>query len=1067
MKNVEYVSASAGSGKTHTLTHKLVDLIRVGEVRPDQVILTTFTKAAAAEFSEKVKSLLYAEGLYDEALRFDRAMVGTVHSVCRQFVDKYWFFLGLVPDMDVMEDKDTSLYVSRSLVGLPTKDELKVLHRFADEFSVPLSENNRCKGIDYDFWMKHLKAIIEFSTNYEINDYSQSVQKSVAFIKRFVKSELKLPLPDELKDLLDEHKRFLYDLRDKEKAKDDKKNKETDNDKRIKTLDALIASSAAPTISWYRKLAELMEKPVRGRGELAGNYVAMAEDLMRSTQVFNLQEEYIQTIFKLAARWRKEYAKYKKDRNILDYNDMEKYMLELLQNEVVRDEIRNSFTHLFVDEFQDCSPMQVKIFDSLSEIMEQSCWVGDFKQSIYGFRGSDIALVNAVVDKIGKGGDGGCRLAKPLDKSYRSLPDIVNTCNHIFAKTFNEDPVKKNVSLTPVRKNVGNVDCLRYFRSTDESGLADHVARLIREEEAAPDDIGVLARDNKDLQKIADGLRTYHIPVAFDSAKDSGIVESLTYILVSSLLRIAVNPGDAFSKMQVAWLTQEGLSLEDLVNKRTSSQGKVADSEYLADAPLVVRLLALCGSPEVNLKRQGVAAMVESLVLCLGLRDVVKSLDEPEDRSLSCLQTIINSAKTYENYCGQTGSASTVRGFLEYMEEKRPPVVSGDNGVRLFTYHGAKGLQFKYLFLSSLDEGRSDDKVVKNDVYGVHYWHVADPSAEELYPGTYITVIPWIFGNKQLPDEGIKNIVLGTPEFKSAKAQVVSEANRLIYVGMTRPKDVMVLEIKLKKDKDGKVSNNPLQWFDLVGCKTTHMPANGDWDIFSTGKSFKDVTINGSACQTLKDKAVAPARRSLPEIPEAPVSRGRRDISPSRIPAEGEDLKISEYVETGKRITLKGSPEMDLVGDCLHQVYSYIEEIPEADLAGMIGSTVEDYGLSGNIPDPGALVEAWKRLCDFVACGHGAALRTWHERPFRLVRGGQVFTGSMDLVWQTADGVVLIDYKTCPRGRSAITDSASEDFAGLYAGQQNLYAEALEAAGENVLAKYLYYPVSGLVVTLP
>ena len=1051
MKNVEYVSASAGSGKTHTLTHKLVDLIKGGKVRPDQVILTTFTKAAAAEFSEKVKSLLYAEGLYDEALRFDRAMVGTVHSVCRQFVDKYWFFLGLVPDMDVMEGKDTSLYVSRSLVGLPTEDELKVLHRFADEFSVPLYENNRYKGIDYDFWMKHLKAIIEFSTNYEINDYSLSVEKSVAFIKQFVKSDLKLPSPEELKAVLDEHKNYVDGQKEaKTKAA------------RLKTIAKLYGNSAEPTISLYVELAALLNETKTGAGlPLAKGFITKAEDLMRSTRVFDLQEEYIRTIFELAARWRKEYAKYKKDRNILDYNDMEKYMLELLQNEDVRGEIQNSFTHLFVDEFQDCSPMQVKIFDSLSEIMKQSCWVGDFKQSIYGFRGSDIALVNAVVDKIGKGGDGGCRLAKPLDKSYRSLPDIVDTCNHIFAKTFNEDPAKKDVSLTPVRKNVNNVDCLRYFRSTDESGLADHVAWLIREEGAAPDDIGVLARDNEDLLKIADGLRTYHIPVAFDSAKDSGIVESLTYILVSSLLRIAVNPGDAFSKMQMAWLTQEGLSLEDLVNKRTSSQGKVADSESL-----VVRLLALCGSSEVNLKRQGVAAMVESLVLCLGLRDVVKSLDEPEDRSLSCLQTIINSAKTYENYCGQTGSASTVRGFLEYMEEKRPPVVSGDNGVRLFTYHGAKGLQFKYLFLSSLDEGRSDDKVVKNDVYGVHYWHVADPSAEELYPGTYITVIPWIFGTKS-PDASINKIVLGTPEFESAKAQVVSEANRLIYVGMTRPKDVMVLEIKLKKNKDGQVSNKPLQWFDLIGCKTTPMPAGGDWDIFSTGKPFKDVTINGSACQTLKAAAVAPARRSLPEIPGTPVSRRRRDISPSRIPAEGEALKISEYVETGKRITLKGSSEMDQVGDCLHQVYSYIEEVPEADLDGRIGSTVEDYGLSGNIPDPGELVEAWKRLCDFVAGRHGAAVRTWHERPFRLVRGGQVFTGSMDLVWQTADGVVLIDYKTCPRGRAAITDSASEDFAGLYAGQQNLYAEALEAAGEKVLAKYLYYPVSGLVVTLP
>ena len=65
MKNVTYISAGAGSGKTYTLTHRLADMIRRGEVRPNEVILTTFTKKAAENFKERAQSVLYKEGMYD------------------------------------------------------------------------------------------------------------------------------------------------------------------------------------------------------------------------------------------------------------------------------------------------------------------------------------------------------------------------------------------------------------------------------------------------------------------------------------------------------------------------------------------------------------------------------------------------------------------------------------------------------------------------------------------------------------------------------------------------------------------------------------------------------------------------------------------------------------------------------------------------------------------------------------------------------------------------------------------------------------------------------------------
>ena len=80
-----------------------------------------------------------------------------------------------------------------------------------------------------------------------------------------------------------------------------------------------------------------------------------------------------------------------------------------------------------------------------------------------------------------------------------------------------------------------------------------------------------------------------------------------------------------------------------------------------------------------------------------------------------------------------------------------------------------------------------------------------------------------------------------------------------------------------------------------------------------------------------------------------------------------------------------------------------------------------------------------------------------------LLKDGNVYNGSIDLVWQTADGDVLIDFKTCPLGYKYILDEQSEHYAGWYAGQLDAYTAALEAAGEKVLKRFIYYPVSGLL----
>lgn len=71
--------------------------------------------------------------------------------------------------------------------------------------------------------------------------------------------------------------------------------------------------------------------------------------------------------------------------------------------------------------------------------------------------------------------------------------------------------------------------------------------------------------------------------------------------------------------------------------------------------------------------------------------------------------------------------------------------------------------------------------------------------------------------------------------------------------------------------------------------------------------------------------------------------------------------------------------------------------------------------------------------------------------------------GSIDLVWKTGEGDILVDFKTCPMGPKAVLDAESEHYAGWYARQLDAYQDALEAAGENVIKRYIYYPVSGLL----
>lgn len=1035
MKNVTYINAGAGSGKTYKLTMILTQLIKEGKVKPEEVILTTFTTKAANEFKEKAKAFLFDEGMYEEAMQLDHALIGTVHSVCQRMIGKYWFNLGLSPNMGVMAEEDTKYYISQSLAELPTEEELKQLHAFAREFDLRVKN-----AINYDFWQDHLKSIIDAATNYEIEDFSRSEKESIEYIRQFVAGNASISISkEELDNMLQEANAYVQNS-----------NRIKKKEEYYKSFEDIKRYSWNKTIGWYKNVAKKLDAKY---GVTCSEVAERLTCIDVSREVFEKQEAYIRLLFNLALRWKENFAQFKREKNLLDYNDMEKYMRKLMQDKTIAGEISQAYHYLFVDEFQDSSPIQVKIFDALSDLMEHSYWVGDYKQAIYGFRGSDIALIKAVVDRVAQR-ENGCD-TETLDKSWRSLPDIVEVNNHVFEKTFADVLNQKNIHLSKERKNETGEDSLRYFVSSEGCGVAEHVLKLLNEG-ANPNEIAVLARANKTLAQVAEELKRWEIP---SSRENFPVIESAVYTLVASLLRIVGSNKDALAKATVAMLTEADCNTRQIIeakilNDFDSEKGR---EDYLADVPLVQQLMAIRN----RLQQQSIASLLESMIIELDLYDVVKRVEADAGFATSCLQTIIGTARVYEEHCVQMNLPATIDGFLAYIEEVSPVGAGDVEGVQLHTYHSCKGLQWKYVILMSLNTNVAElKKAVKNETYGVHAIHDKKPSAETPYPEVYVRLTPWVYGTDRNVPDNISEKIECSERFKAAYNAMVAETNRVFYVGMTRPSDVLILNIEVLKK-----GNKLLQWPKDVGMDSTSdsIPEEGAWDVFGTGDLFKNMTLTNEEKENLMEYGDGDNVRYMALNIEKPSYEQHqpRYVSPSHIHSKGEVVSHHNFEA---RIPFAKQPsDMATVGDCIHQIFAGIEEVRPAYKIEL-DEIIRSYGLSAILHDKEAILNAWKNLSEYLTSTHGNATHTYHERPFRLEREGQTIVGSIDLVWQTVEGDVLIDFKTCPMGEKAILDSESEHYAGRYAGQLDAYQDALEAAGEKVVKRYIYYPVSGLLV---
>ena len=1040
-----FISAGAGSGKTYRITTDVAKMVFDHKLNPEQVIMTTFTKAAAQELREKAKKELVNLGKHREAQQMEHALIGTVHSVANTFLTKYWYLLGIMPDAAAMEENELQLYRDHSLRGLLEQKDRTFLFKYAEKYHVIYDSKERKSGINYEFWKKDLCDVLDFMQWYGINEeqLSNSLKITGSFITCLDEPKDDTSLMEYAKAVIMELEDVLSAMRQGAKVK-----AEQERISYYKNRD-LTADELSDIESIAKGRCKDSENTRRFSESLAGATIFTAESAKH-------QREYASLIFRLASRWQKECRQYKDEHHLIDFNDMEMMFLHLLDIKEVQQDIKSRYTHLFVDEFQDSNPMQVRIFQKLSSLLN-TCYVGDKKQAIYGFRGSDTELTAAVADSIND--------TEHLKHSYRSVEPLVSFANTIFSQVFSQmtdEEVKlsmpeKNGNYTPVENP------LRLWPNTGDKALALQIQQLILREEIAPKDIAVLARANADLDRLADELRALKVPVCRES---NDIKESRSGRLMKALLTLVNTPSNQLARAEVAYLTEPGYHVTKIIEDRLDylAEEDNAPSGYLKDLPIISRLTQLRSFRSNDdeefstnlLGYQSISSLVESLVIELDLYSLVQSWENAQAEETN-LQVLIDLARKYEDYATKLAQPATVAGFIEFFTGQKQDGAANEDGVRLYTYHKSKGLEWKVVIMLSLDNDASDaTKIATRSMLGCHHHREQLPTAENPNPPMTISLVRNIYGSSDAAKAAVTSRLQQHPLWKTVSEHEIGENARLLYVGVTRAREILILA---PKEKDGAVS---LSWFRSVGVNNINQLLDGNeyQDFLGIGMPLH---VERTDIGNLLDWP----EQSMNRVHNVTANFSPLDdmlyVSPSKTGDSPHDIVPINDKENRMQVCNKPSEEA-LMGDFIHQVFCCCDDGIDID---QIVKLRNSYGFTDkNVTEPNRLLDSWKYLVDTLEARYGKAIKRHHEKPFRhLDANGHIVSGYIDLIWETEDAYIVVDYKTCPGNYSLVFNPVSEHYAGRHGDQLDCYQRALEAEGnKKVAARVIYYPVTQFVV---
>ncbi len=470
------ISAAAGSGKTAVMVERIVNLLIEEKIDIEDMLIVTFTNAAAGEMKERIQKKLQdrrknaifegqspnrdlADFLTKQIQNIPKANISTVHSFCIQVIRDNYNLVEIDPSFKLLNE-------SQGLIL-------------------------RQKAMDDTFEKKYDETDTEFElliASYGEAKGDNRVRETVQNIDRFVQAQ---PYPKEwllkqeefYKNLgsFDNIKELLGELTKTSVGKKMIEQLEEQLDNALNSIDEALEFISYPSgLSFEEKLLNeremilrLVENLKKGldiffsidaesyetfrkkksdeisdedwetikklRNDAKTIYVDMTSkkrliDTENFVNDINYLSRIVSALINLVIQYQYNYSKIKLENNVLDFGDLEHLTLKILENESVRKNLREKYKYIFYDEYQDTNLVQETIVNSICR-SDNLFFVGDVKQSIYRFRLADPTIFNRKYDLYSSE-----EQSEKIDlsKNFRSRKEILAFCNLVFKNIMSE-----------------------------------------------------------------------------------------------------------------------------------------------------------------------------------------------------------------------------------------------------------------------------------------------------------------------------------------------------------------------------------------------------------------------------------------------------------------------------------------------------------------------------------------------------------------------------------------------------------------------------------------------------
>lgn len=827
-----FVSAGAGSGKTFTLTRRIVYALSP-ESGPfvehlDQVLAITFTKDAAAEIRDRVRRALIEEGMDEEALTVDDAWISTIHGMCSRILRAHALELGIDPEFTVLTDTDELMdqAVEHVLARATAPDaapelaaSLKALYAWypmAGEGG-PFGAGTTIKGL--------VRELLELSSQLPGGMDDVRVARGQADTSA---------LADAYRAALGASKAAT------EKAQT--------------ALDAIDAFEASgKTMADAARLMMSCTMPRASKAfpkEQVELLKAEAADAFINI-VLACGGPALDALVGLARSVEAEYRALKAAQSALDNNDLLRMAYEALRDyPAIRAAYEGRFKMVMIDEFQDTDQMQVDLIRYLTGAGERAlCTVGDAQQSIYRFRGAEVEVFRRQERKVGYSAAPETAVASDapagelvkLVRNFRSHDEVLRYVARVFdgdtgglmqgfldlePSDDREDKLKAKASRRQAVFVAGG--------STQERTQAK--ARAIAERFHALADAGqpqggmvlLLGRmTNADV--YAQAFRDQGLDCVI--AGGSVFAQAAEVQTVRALVCALANPADTaqglmplLASPMFALGAQEFLALATKLDEQTGETarrnidaGIMSDSDVpgLQNLPLVTRAREVLRYALRRVGRDSFAAVARDVVNASGWFVRLAQLG-PEGKAIAA--NVLKALDAVAEAEAEFGNSprSIALAFDRFLAGKEAPGAlneEGDGAVRIMTVHASKGLEYPVVAVAECFGVRKSSGAAQMGRVEGGAQVVALPArfdGVKLADGTFVKgddvkkQFEHAFKGKGtslwLPPELMEDVyATGSPAEAFARLRnddlqlSLEERARLLYVAMTRARELVIL----------------------------------------------------------------------------------------------------------------------------------------------------------------------------------------------------------------------------------------------------------------------------------